>query len=349
MKRTLVLSFLLLTAAVALGACGGGQAPAPTAPATAPQAVATAAPAPAATTAPPTVALVAAATAPAAATAEPTRAVIADLPTLKVGALKSYIAHIEFREEATGATAAQATPQAPGSVELRYNSQPAPGAYAWNMTNGASSGNPAENFQMVQSGGDTYVFVAEQNKWAKMPSNAADQMPAVADVLDPNKLAQDAPNGLFSKDNVVSAHETVGGVDTTHYRATTAQAKELIKDTGDQSRTADSGTADFWVANENGYLKQYVLTVDLKDPTGHTYRQTIKMTLSDENKPVTVATPAADQVMSMSDLQQGMATASVAGAAATRAAVNDLLKVLPAPPQGKAIQASALPAAIDAL
>lgn len=350
MKRTFVFFSVIVVMATVFAGCSG-QAPATATSAPAPSAAATAAPAAVPTVAPATAAPVAVATGPAAAeaTAEPTKAVTADLPALKLGALQSYVAHIEFREEAVGAGAAQATPQAPGGVEMRYNSEPTPGAYAWTMTGSGTPGSTAQSFQMVQSGADTYMFVAEQNKWVKMPAGSSQQLPAMGDVLDPNKLAQDAPSGLFAKANVVNGHEDVDGVDTTHYRATAAQAKELIKDTGDQSRTADSGTADFWVANANGYLKQYLLTVNLKDPTGQEYRQTIKMTLSDENKPVAIATPAPDQVISMGDFQQGMATAMVARGTATRSAVNDLLKTLAVPPQGKAITTADLPAAVDAL
>ncbi len=314
MKRLLPLMILLVLLAALSGCVSATPAPAPTQPAalqatSAPVATAVpvaTTPAPANTTAASTAASTPAA--PNAAllgTPEPTRAVTADLPVLNPNALKSYVATINLTEEATGS---QATPQAPASIELRYNSQPAPGVYSYSSTGMAASGQ-GQDFKMVQSGTNTYVYVPEQSKWLSMPATSPDQVPGLGDVIDPNKLAQDAPQGLFAKQNVLNAHENVDGVDTTHYKATEAQTQELFGNTGDPTRTFVSGTADFWVANNGGYLKQYVLTFTLKDQQNQQFTQTIKLTVTNENKPVDISTPAPDQIISMDQYNSAVATA----------------------------------------
>jgi hypothetical protein len=168
----------------------------------------------------------------------------------------------------------------------------------------------------VMVGPDLYSYVPDQSKWLKMPAGSPQSLPLKEDLLDPNRLAQTAPTALFSKANIVNAHEMLDGVDTTHYRANETQMKELLQGAGDQSRTAGSGSADFWVENNSGYLKKYTMVANLKDQQGQEYKQTITFTLTQENKPVTIATPAPDQIMTMEQLQQSMMTPS-AGAGAT--------------------------------
>lgn len=360
MKRSIFVPLLLLSAVVVLSACSGGQpvvnatataAPVPQAtPAlNATPAAPTSALPPAASTSGPVGTSEATAEAQLLGTPPPTVIVTADLPVLRPSALSSYVANIEFRNEIIGPITGTVTPQPTESVDLRYNSQPAPGVYTWSMAGGSTASGAPQSSKLIQAGQDTYVFVPEQNKWLKMPVQSGQQMPTLGDVLDPNKLAQQSPPGLFSKENIVNRNEDINGVATTHYRATDTQVTQLFQNTGDPNTSLVSGKADFWVSNDNGYLKQYELVVNLKDKQGREYRQTSKMVLSNENKPVDIATPAPDQILSMDQFQQGMATAAVQGGSATSAAAADLLKTLPAPPQGKAVTENDLPAGVATL
>lgn len=323
MKRNLLLGAYLLAALVMAGACSSpapapatAQAPAPAAATSAsvaaPTTVAAAPSAPQATAAGPVAV-------PAQGTPQPTRDVQANLPALKLNTLTSYQAQIEMRDEpvksSTAVTATSPiTATGPVTMEMRYQGQPTPQLYAWSMSGQQHvPGAPSQEEKMVMVGTELYSYLPDQNKWLQMPAGSPQSLPLKEDLVDPNRLAQTAPTGLFNKANIVNAHEMVDGVDTTHYRANETQMMQLLQGAGDQSRVAGSGSADFWVENNSGYLKKYVMVANLKDPQGQEYKQTITFTLTQENKPVAIATPAPSQIITMEQLQQSMTTPTAGG------------------------------------
>ncbi len=316
MKRNVFLGLLLLGAVAGLAACSHSRstpspAPVPSTAAQAPAATLAATSAvvvlptpaapspttPAATRAPTAAVAPGDATAlpgeatagpPGAGTVVPTPDVQADLPPFNLDALSSYAIQVEMRDEAVGAN--KATPAPPQTMLMQYRGQAKPDMYAWTYSSGPQSGVP--DSKSVRIGADLYTFDPTTNKWIHTPANddQAD-LPTKEDVLDPMRIALAAPIGLFNKANIVNAHEKLNGVDTTHYRANPGQLHELLQGASDANRTATGGSADFWVENKNGYLKQYVMVANLQDQQGKQYRQTIKFTLSNENKPVNIATP----------------------------------------------------------
>ncbi len=321
MKRNVFLAMLLLGAMAALAACSQARstpspAPVPSTAAQAPTSTQTATavavlstPAAPLTTAPPaipdptgtappadpTVAPgEATAGPPGPGTVVPTPDVQADLPPLNLDALSSYVIQVEMRDEAVGRS--KATPLPPQTMLMQYRGQARPEIYAWTYSSGPESGVP--DSKSVRIGADLYTFDPDTNKWIHTPANddQAD-LPTKEDVLDPMRIALAAPIGLFNKANIVNAHEKLNGVDTTHYRANPSQLQELLQGASDATRAATGGSADFWVENKSGYLKQYVMVANLQDQQGKQSRQTIKFTLSNENKPVNIATPDPKQVV----------------------------------------------------
>jgi hypothetical protein len=317
-------SMLLLGVLWALSACSGGAAPVPAASAPAATTSASeAAPAPGSTA----VVLGSLTVEPAAASAptpeastgvsntEPTPAVPLDLPKLQTSALKSYVANIQMRDEAV-TPGAKATVAAPTDMEMRYHGDKPPEIYSWTTTGDHAGGN-AQDFQMLMVGGQMYMFAPDQGKWVKMADSNPQNLPLKDDILDPAHLAQVVPTGLFSKENIVSQDEKVDGIVTTHYRANPTQMQQLLKDAGDEQRTPVSGQADFWVANDFGYLKQYTMIANLQDKDKAQYRETIRFTISNENQPVQIATPAPEKIMSQQEFDQSLATAGPPPADAT--------------------------------
>ncbi len=325
MKRSFVIVSLLLLV-VALAACGGGTpaaTQAPAAAATQPPAAAgvgqvtaapaaTAAPSPVPTVAPtprpaataaPAATIIAAATRPATAVAP--AATIAtggqtDLPALKPGALKSYVTAIEFSEEAL-----KPTPATTSKVKMQtsYRAEPAPAAYSFQVVDETKTGSEGQ-MKMIVFGTDTFIYMADQQKWLKASTAAAGMDNVMGEMLDPNKIAADAPAGLFTQQNVISANETLEGVRTTHYRATGDLLTRLVAQ-DDPDILSTTGQADFWVANDTGYLKQYVLDATVTKKDGSVARQLAKMTVTKENQPIDIQAPPAADVLDMSGMMGG--------------------------------------------
>ena len=327
MRRLFTLSTLLLILLLTLAACGGGAKSEPTAaPAAATQASAQAEakPTSAATRAPQP-------TAAPAATEEP-------LPVLKVGALKTYVAKIEFKSEVVKPEAAVETWS---EMAMTYRLDPAPIAYLLVLKDKTQPERP--DTQMIVIGADTYFNNPDDNTWMKFQSSAnlGDTMQAM---LNPEELTKDAPVDIFTAANVVSRNETVDGVATTHYRATEAQLRAMLKETEittEQPLTLLSGTADFWIAKKGNYLKQYRTEMLQEDEAGKQIKSTMQMLVTQENRPVTIEPPPADQVTDLGGL--GQETPEPESTAEPPSAdTSAALAALPAPPQSKEYKPSEL-------
>jgi len=311
MKRTISIASLLLIVLLALTACGGKK-PAPTA---APSSHTTTVPAAPAATNPPTQLPPTATTAPKptatpkpmpTATPKPmatstTAAAAESLPVLKAGVLKSYVMQLEVKMTGEGNT-----PQTEMKAEMRIRNKPAPESYAMTISGinmgGKSGGMTAGNgkMEMVVVGQDAYLLVPGQNKWVKFPMTKANSLlPFAQDLLDPGKMAKDAPASLFNKTNVVNRHEKIDGVDTTHYKYSESQIPQLFKDSTTAGQTLVSGQVDYWVANKGSYLKQAMIKIIMKDKSGQQVQQTSHILITKENEPVKIETPTPDQVMTM--------------------------------------------------
>ncbi len=329
--RRLFATVILLTVLLALVACGGAK-PEPTAAPSAGQAAA-ATKAPAQAEAKPT----AAATRAPQPTAAPAATEEA-LPILKAGALKSYVAKMEFKSEVVKPEAAVETWS---EMEMTYRLDPAPVAYAMVLKDRTQPEQP--DTEMIVIGADTYFKNSEDNTWMKFQSGGGlgDTMQAM---LNPEELTKDAPVDVFTASNVVNRNETVDGVATTHYRATEAQLRAMLKETEastQQTQKLLSGTADFWIAKKGNYLKQYRTEMLQEDEAGRQIKSTLQMLITQENRPVTIAPPPADQVTDLGGLDQETpepAPTAEPPSAETSAA----LAALPAPPQSKEYKPSEL-------
>jgi hypothetical protein len=105
-------------------------------------------------------------------------------------------------------------------------------------------------------------------------------------------LAQLQTSGNVTK----VGEETIGGVDTTHYRgrinpATLPQGAKIVALTG-----AKYGPYDLWIGNDDGYVHRMTLSYSLKASQGAA-RQAIAMTMnfSDFGKDVTITVPSASE------------------------------------------------------
>lgn len=321
--RRLFATAILLTVLLTLAACGGGAQPEPTAAPAVAQPAATQAPAKPTAAPQPTVA-----------PAAPEEA----LPVLKAGALKSYVAKMEFKSEVVKP---EATVEAWSEMEMTYRLDPAPVAYSMILRDKAQPGQPTT--EMIVIGEAMYFKDTENNTWMKFQSGG-DLGDTMQSILNPEELTKDAPVDIFSAANVVNRNETVDGVATTHYRATEAQLRAMLKETEaltEQPRTLVSGTADFWVAKKGNYLKQYQTEMLQEDDSGRQVKSTMQMLVTQENQAVTIEPPPADQVTDLGSLD-GETPEPEAPAEPPSAETSAALAALPAPPQSKEYKPSEL-------
>lgn len=332
--RRLFATSILLTVLLTLAACGGGAQPEPTtAPAAATQAPAQAAaqPTAAATRAPQP-------TAAPAATEEP-------LPVLKVGALKSYVAKLELKSEVVKPEAAL---EAWSEMEMTYRLDPAPVAYAMVLKDKTGQNQP--DMQIIVIGEATYFNDPDSGTWTKLPTSGG-FVSTMQTLLDPEELTKDAPVDIFTAANVVNRNETVDGIATTHYRATEAQLRALMAQNEaitQQKQTLLSGTADFWVAKKGNYLKQYRTETLQEDEAGRQVKSTMSLLVTQENRPVTIEPPPADQVTELGGFDRETPEPEPTPeppSAETSAA----LAALPAPPQSKEYKPSEFPGGVKVI
>ena len=247
------------------------------------------------------------------------------------------MAQIEFKDEVTKPTAKVLNW---GVVELQVQNQPAPAAYSMAVTNKAGSGQAGDQMKIVVAGQDGYIYSPEGKKWLKAPMQGTGELGSVStQILDPDTLARAVPADLFSEGNLVNRHERVDGVDTTHYKSTAATTEQLINQQDKGQEKLLSGQAEFWVANSTGYLKQYSLDATTQDETGRELRHTARLLISNENMPVAIETPTADQIMSVplfdvTPVPTTVVTATTRGGSEEAQAV---LSALPAPPQSSLV------------
>ena len=333
MRRALALSTMLIVVLLALAACGGDK-PEPTAgpaaaqPATVTQAAAQTKPTAAAG------ATAARAPVPTAVPAATTAAVEEALPVLKPGALKSYVARMELKSEVVRPEAAI---ENWSEMKMTYRLDPAPVAYAMVIEDKSEEGRP--DMQMIVIGEATYFKPPDEEQWTKLPTGAG-LSSMMQTLLDPEELTKEAPVDIFTAANVVKRNETVDGVATTHYRATEAQLRALMKQNEaitQQKQTLLSGTADFWVAKQGNYLKQYRVETLQEDETGRQVKNVMQLQVTQENQPVTIEPPPADQVTEMPAFDRETPEPEPTSETAAPEASAELAR-LPAPPESEEYQ-----------
>jgi hypothetical protein len=284
-----------------------------------------------------------------------------DLVTAKTGVLQSYTVQIESKDELPGSTP---TTLNWTTVDMKVA---APGVFVLTSTDQTGKDKQIA-LRMVAAGADGYVYTSAQKKWLKVAMGGAAGSTTVltGQVLDPNTLSAAAPAALFAAGNVVGLHEKVGGVETTHYRVTGDTLQEWLTKFAGSAVTLAAGQADVWVATQNNYLKQYNLDATLQDQDGQTVHRQVHLLVTDENKPVSVQTPAPDQVIAMPLLSgtplpgaanaiTGTAATAAAAAAATAEAVlggstaagRAALDAVPAPPDSTVVKKDSLPPALQ--
>lgn len=323
-----VLAILLL----ALSACGENQAPQPAAPTETVQLRATALPDPTAVpTAAPT-------------SAPPTES----LPVPKTGVLASYTATIEVRIEVVKPEPALA---AWSEMRLAHRLRPEPAAYSVTIVD--KTGSDAGNFQLIAIGPESYFYSPEDQKWLRLRGGQEALGGLGKMVLSPDEVAGAAPASVFSEANLVARDVTAAGVITTHYRSTGGELAHLIR-SGDPESTDKvlSGQADFWVANQGGYLKQYRLELLAESADGGQTRTTLEIVVGDEDKALTIEAPAETDIMDMPEPGQATPAPFNTPADPPDQAVDpgrELLSLIPAPPGGEEMALGNLPDAIKVL
>lgn len=331
---------ILLIVLLTLVACGGGAKTEPVTAPTAAKTEPTAVPAqaevkPTATAQPPATQT----PKPVAATA--TAAPVEEaLPILKSGALKSYAAKIEIKSEVVKPEAAL---ESWTEAEMTYRLEPAPTALSMVMKDKTEQGRA--DILAIVIGEVMYFKAPGAEQWMKLPNAGAGLSEMAQAMLDPEQLAKDTPVDVFTAANVVNRNEMVEGVATVHYRATEAQLRALMETPQFESvsqRKLLSGSADFWVAKQGNYLKQYRTETLQEDEAGRQIKTTMQLLVTQENEPVTIEPPPADQVTEMPAFNNETPEPEPTAEAAP-VDISAKLAVLPAPPQSEEYQPSELP------
>jgi len=355
MKRAWILSTILLITIVALTACGSkeavpaaptsGQSTGGAAPTTQPTAAGQA-PAPAAT----------ATTRPSAAP-EPTKTAVEDtgaLPTGK-GLPKSYIYTMEMKEEVLKPTKAL---ELWTEMEMRVQAEPAPGNYA--MTGKDKSGeHPDQEMKLIALDDAIYFYDPQEGKWARLPRNLEDTTGGIGGIINlAEEMAKENAPDVFTPAYIVSRHERIDGVDCTHYRLKDKDLQKLEQKDFPTTRTVVSGQVDIWIANQGDYLKKMEQDAIYDDEDGRQLRVSYNALVTDENKPVKIEAPPADQVTDLmaegipglgaatAEAPSGEAPSGEAPAGEISAAALAFFEKLPAPPQSRVITEDELPDSI---
>lgn len=344
-KRSLVLLAVFLAVAMVVTACGGkkasptplpagAQTPAATRPAAQPT---TARQEPQATSA--------VATSPAPQPAEE------ELPTGQ-SLLRSYVQLMEFKEEVIKP---EPSLRSWGQVELRVQREPAPGRMAITVTD-KSGEHPETQTRMIFVEDAIYIFNPAENLWTKMTRQVSGDKPATTGAMDfAGKLAQESPAGLFTPAHVVSRHEKLEGVDTTHYRFADKDLEQSWRGWFASEGKLISGQIELWIANKGNYLKKYRQDTVFEEEDGTQVRQQYEALITQENKPVEIELPPADQIREME-----IPAFPVPGAQGTREAGEEaqtgaepispeakaLFEALPPPPDSTEIAVEELPETI---
>lgn len=285
MKRSLLLLTVFLIVAMAVTACGGKKA-SPT-----PQPTASQAPTAVQPTAQPA-ATRPQAQAPSAATQPAPQPAEEELPTGQ-SLLRSYVQVMESKEEVIKP---EPSLRSWGEIELRVQREPAPGRVAITVTD-KSGENP--EIRMILAEDAVYIFEPDENLWTKMPRETSAAPSASFEAFAfADKLAEESPSGLFSAAHVVNRHEKVDGVDTTHYRFADKDLEQWQKGWFPSDRKLVSGQVELWIANQGNYLKKYRQDTVFEED-GTQVRQQYEALITQENKPVEIELPPADQVKEM--------------------------------------------------
>ena len=149
------------------------------------------------------------------------------------------------------------------------------------------------DMELVVAGGKVYVKAPAQlgsmftKPWIALSHPSSGATSPVAD-MDPKVMLQrlqQLTGGL-----TVVGHETVDGVDTTHYHGTLDAAKALAKDHPEHAATLDqlgSVPIDVWIDGQGLLRRQTVSDGD---------NVTVTIDFTDLGAPVSVTVPPADQV-----------------------------------------------------
>ncbi|MGQ9585114.1 MAG: hypothetical protein ACUVXG_06900 [Anaerolineae bacterium] len=155
--------------------------------------------------------------------------------------------------------------------------------------------------EMVQVEGAIYMRFKEKetDEWQEWTSFASGE---TADQMSPEEMFMGPFMGLQQWDarelQVVDRHETVNGVDCTHYQVSDKAMAEFIRLTTEPGKELEPGElqvtqaqADFWVANKGEYLVEAAVRIE-GTQDNQPYWMEITTEVLEVNKPFTIEPPA---------------------------------------------------------
>ena len=226
-----------------------------------------------------------------------------DLPAVHPGVLSSYHALQIYKSDWLAPLAGT---DAWYTLEVRYNSRPLPDSYRVDVRNLDKGAQVVQQLTRIVWGGDTYLYVPEHRQWLRMPAGKAGPGMSGADLLNPDRLVEAIPPGLFSRSHVVSALEQIDGVYVVHYRARSGLLLQWLRaEAGGRLVQAATGRADFWIATNGGYLKRYELDAVVEYRGGQQAHLLSQLSVTEENRIAEIPLPPADVVVDPGSLLDG--------------------------------------------
>ena len=236
-------------------------------------------------------------------------------------AASGQVVQASFAKQAAAATTALRT----GRFKITTSGTGMPGNYsvsgAYDLDNGAmemdvtgGSGSPAAGAETLIVGGKMYVKVPAglgaglTKPWMSIAIPGGSGLGSSATAgMEPQQMlkeVQAVTGGL-----TVVGHETIDGVDTTHYHGTVDPAKIIAKEGGGADMAGHVGTIpiDIWVDGQGRLVRQQTSVSGLQglSDSGSTPTGDVVVTIdfTDLGGPVAITAPPADQVQAFDPSQ----------------------------------------------
>jgi hypothetical protein len=150
-----------------------------------------------------------------------------------------------------------------------------------------------EVVQLVHVHDITYLYNQAQDGWVAMPftNTTSGKLDLINLVLEESaKLLREE---IFDR---VSAHETVAGIDCSHYHT---DARYVPTEFWRSPLRVEGGDVDVWVDNDRGYIVRLLISAKGVDQTGRPSSREFKLALSDVNQPLQITPPPEDEIVQL--------------------------------------------------
>ncbi len=152
--------------------------------------------------------------------------------------------------------------------------------------------------ELIQVGDEIYFRTKEGDTWGEWISM---KMGEASEGMSPSDAFSAPFLGLFEWTarglDVVDRHETVNGVDTTHYRVSDTALAQYLRAANAPEEGEEEGKitylkaeADFWVANQGGYLVKSRIHIEGTEE-GQPFTWDLSTEILEVNKPLKIEAP----------------------------------------------------------